>query len=81
MYGKGEGERKTMPISLIATAIGLGMAYAAAPGAVNTEALRRGVRWEARSALLVETGALRRRGWMNRAGSTTWPLLLADMGR
>ena len=32
-----------MPIPLIATAIGLGMAYAAAPGAVNTEALRRGV--------------------------------------
>jgi hypothetical protein len=29
MYGKGEGERKTMPNSLIATAIGLGMAYAA----------------------------------------------------
>ena len=38
-----------MPNSLIATAIGLGMAYAAAPGAVNTEALRREVRCGARS--------------------------------
>jgi threonine/homoserine/homoserine lactone efflux protein len=56
-----------MPIPLIATAIGLGMAYAAAPGAVNTEALRRGVRWGARSALLVETGSL--------IGDSLWAVL------
>ena len=56
-----------MPIPLIATAIGLGIAYAAAPGAVNTEALRRGVRWGARSALLVETGSL--------IGDSLWAVL------
>ncbi len=56
-----------MPNPLIATAIGLGMAYAAAPSAVNTEALRRGVRWGARSALLVETGSL--------LGDSLWALL------
>ncbi len=56
-----------MPNSLIATAIGLGMAYAAAPGAVNTEALRRGVRRGARSALLVETGSL--------IGDSLWAVL------
>jgi len=67
MYGKGEGERKTMPNPLIATAIGLGIAYAAAPGAVNTEALRRGVRRGARSALLVETGSL--------IGDSLWAVL------
>ncbi|MBA2681930.1 MAG: hypothetical protein H0U76_26470 [Ktedonobacteraceae bacterium] len=30
-----------MPLTFIATAVGLGIAYAAAPGAVNTEAIRR----------------------------------------
>ncbi len=43
---------------LLATAIGLGMTYNAAPGAVNTEALRRGLSRGARSALLVQLGAL-----------------------
>ena len=53
--------------TLIATAIGLGIAYAATPGAVNTEAIRRGVTWGARSALLVETGSL--------IGDALWALL------
>jgi threonine/homoserine/homoserine lactone efflux protein len=56
-----------IPISLIVTALGLGMAYAAAPGAVNTEALRRGVTWGARSTLLVETGSL--------IGDSLWAVL------
>lgn len=56
-----------IPLSLIATAIGLGLAYAAAPGAVNTEALRRGVLRSARSTLLVETGSL--------IGDSLWALL------
>ncbi|HZT99970.1 MAG TPA: LysE family transporter, partial [Ktedonobacteraceae bacterium] len=56
-----------IPASLIATAVGLGIAYAAAPGAVNTEALRRGVTWGARSALLVETGSL--------IGDSLWAVL------
>ncbi len=56
-----------IPLSLIATAIGLGFAYAAAPGAVNTEALRRGVSKGARSALLVETGSL--------IGDSLWAVL------
>ncbi|HET8841362.1 MAG TPA: LysE family transporter [Ktedonobacteraceae bacterium] len=56
-----------MQISLIITAIGLGIAYAAAPGAVNTEAIRRGTRSGARSALLVETGSL--------LGDSLWALL------
>lgn len=47
-----------MDWSLIFTGIGLGLAYTAAPGAVNTEAIRRGVTHGARSALLVETGSL-----------------------
>ena len=54
-------------VSLIATAIGLGIAYAATPGAVNTEAIRRGAIWGARSALLVETGSL--------IGDSLWALL------
>lgn len=37
-----------MQFTLILTAIGLGVAYAAAPGAVNTEAIRRGVAYGAR---------------------------------
>ena len=56
-----------IPISLIVTAIGLGLAYAAAPGAVNTEAIRRGVTWGARSTLLVETGSL--------IGDSLWAVL------
>ncbi len=43
---------------LIVTAFGLGVAYNAAPGAVNTEALRRGLARGFRSALLVQLGAL-----------------------
>lgn len=56
-----------IPISLIATAIGLGVAYCATPGAVNTEALRRGVALGARSALLVEIGSL--------IGDSLWAVL------
>lgn len=43
---------------LLLTGGGLGLAYAAAPGAVNTEALRRGVAHGARATLLVESGSL-----------------------
>ncbi len=43
---------------LFLSALGLGVAYNAAPGAVNTEALRRGLARGYRSALLVELGAL-----------------------
>jgi threonine/homoserine/homoserine lactone efflux protein len=53
--------------TLLFTGIGLGLAYAAAPGAVNTEAIRRGVTHGARSALLVETGSL--------IGDLLWALL------
>jgi threonine/homoserine/homoserine lactone efflux protein len=56
-----------MQLAFIATAIGLGIAYAAAPGAVNTEAIRRGVVQGARSTLLVETGSL--------IGDALWALL------
>lgn len=56
-----------MQISLITTAIGLGIAYAAAPGAVNTEAIRRGAAHGARSTFLVETGSL--------IGDSLWALL------
>ncbi len=56
-----------IPITLIATAIGLGIAYAAAPGAVNTEAIRRGIAWGSRSVLLVETGSL--------IGDSLWAIL------
>ena len=45
-------------LAFIFTAVGLGLAYAAAPGAVNTEALRRGAVHGARSTLLVEAGSL-----------------------
>lgn len=45
-------------LRLLVTAIGLGIAYASAPGAVNTEALRRGLERGFRPALLVQTGAL-----------------------
>lgn len=56
-----------MIITLIITAIGLGIAYAAAPGAVNTEAIRRGALHGARSTLFVETGSL--------IGDSLWALL------
>lgn len=54
-------------IAGIATAIGLGVAYAAAPGAVNTEAIRRGIIHGAHSTFLVETGSL--------IGDSLWALL------
>lgn len=56
-----------LSLSTIIMAIGLGIAYAAAPGAVNTEAIRRGVTWGARSTLLVETGSL--------IGDSLWAIL------
>ncbi|MEO6889999.1 MAG: LysE family transporter [Ktedonobacteraceae bacterium] len=56
-----------MPFAFIATAVGLGIAYAAAPGAVNTEAIRRGATHGAHSAFLVETGSL--------IGDSLWALL------
>jgi chemosensory pili system protein ChpE len=54
-------------ILLILTAIGLGIAYAAAPGAVNTEAIRRGIAHGTRATFLVETGSL--------IGDSLWALL------
>lgn len=54
-------------LAFIATAIGLGIAYAAAPGAVNTEAIRRGAIQGARSTFLVETGSL--------IGDSLWAVL------
>ncbi len=45
-------------VPLIASAVGLGAAYAAVPGAVNAEALRRGVAGGFRPALLVQVGSL-----------------------
>ena len=56
-----------MQLTLIITAIGLGIAYAAAPGAVNTEAIRRGAAHGARATLLVETGSL--------IGDSLWAVL------
>jgi threonine/homoserine/homoserine lactone efflux protein len=53
------------PLAL--TGLGLGIVYAAAPGAVNTEAVRRGLAHGARSALLVEIGSL--------LGDTFWATL------
>ena len=44
--------------ALVVSAVGLGLAYAAAPGAVNTEAVRRGLAHGPRSTLLVEAGSL-----------------------
>jgi threonine/homoserine/homoserine lactone efflux protein len=54
-------------IGLFLTALGLGLAYAAAPGAVNTEALRRGIAHGARAAFLIESGSL--------IGDTLWAAL------
>lgn len=45
-------------VGWIASAVGLGLAYAALPGAVNAEALRRGVAGGFRRSLLVHGGAL-----------------------
>ena len=56
-----------MHFAILITAIGLGIAYAAAPGAVNTEAIRRGATHGAHSTLLVETGSL--------LGDTLWAIL------
>jgi threonine/homoserine/homoserine lactone efflux protein len=47
-----------MDTGLIVAAAGLGLAYSAAPGAVNTEAVRRGLSRGYRPALLVQVGAL-----------------------
>lgn len=52
---------------LFVSAIGFGVAYNAAPGAVNTEALRRGLARGYRPALLVQLGAL--------IGDATWAAL------
>lgn len=52
---------------LTVSAIGFGLAYAAAPGAVNTEAVRRGLAHGARSTFLVEAGSL--------LGDTFWAAL------
>jgi threonine/homoserine/homoserine lactone efflux protein len=51
----------------IITALGLGIAYAATPGAVNTEAIRRGILHGGRATLLVETGSL--------IGDSIWAVL------
>ncbi len=52
---------------LTLSAVSLGLAYAAAPGAVNTEAIRRGVAHGARSTFLIEAGSL--------IGDSLWALL------
>ncbi|GCE23908.1 LysE family translocator [Dictyobacter kobayashii] len=54
-------------LGTITTGIGLGIAYAAAPGAVNTEAIRRGIAHGAHTTFLVETGSL--------IGDSLWALL------
>ena len=46
------------PTGLTLAAIGLGVAYCAAPGVVNTESVRRGLSHGFRPALLVQLGAL-----------------------
>lgn len=53
--------------TLIITGLGLGLAYAATPGAVNTEAIRRGILYNGRATLLVETGSL--------IGDSIWAIL------
>lgn len=47
-----------MAIAFLLSAFGLGFAYAAAPGVVNTETLRRGMAHGFRSGFAVELGAL-----------------------
>jgi threonine/homoserine/homoserine lactone efflux protein len=54
-------------LTLLLSAGGLGFAYAAAPGAVNTEAIRRGFIHGAGSTLFVEIGSL--------LGDSLWALL------
>jgi threonine/homoserine/homoserine lactone efflux protein len=61
------GVQTMIPFAFIITAVGLGVAYAAAPGAVNTEAIRRGATHGARSTFLVETGSL--------IGDSLWAIL------
>lgn len=59
--------------TLLLAAIGLGFAYSAAPGAVNAEALRRGLGRGFRPAFLVQVGAL--------LGDLAWAMLaLAGTG-
>lgn len=53
--------------TLTFSAVGLGVAYAAAPGAVNTEAVRRGLAHGSRSTFLVEIGSL--------IGDSLWAVL------
>lgn len=55
------------PTVLAATALGFGVAYAAAPGVVNTEAIRRGAAHGARSAFFVEAGSV--------IGDSLWALV------
>lgn len=57
----------SVSLSIVLSAAGFGLAYNAAPGAVNTEAFRRGLARGARSALLVELGAM--------IGDATWAAL------
>jgi threonine/homoserine/homoserine lactone efflux protein len=45
-------------VPLLVTGLTLGLAYSAVPGAVNTEALRRGLAGGFRPAWLIQTGAL-----------------------
>lgn len=52
---------------LTLSAVSLGVAYAAAPGAVNTEAIRRGLTHGSRSTFLIEAGSL--------IGDSFWALL------
>jgi threonine/homoserine/homoserine lactone efflux protein len=54
-------------MALLAPALGLGLAYAATPGVVNTECVRRGLASGFRPAFLVQVGAL--------AGDALWALL------
>ncbi len=56
-----------MHFAFIFTAIGFGIAYCAAPGAVNTEAIRRGATHGARATLMVEVGSL--------IGDSLWAIL------
>lgn len=54
-------------LALLVTGLALGLAYAAVPGAVNTEALRRGVAGGFVPAWSIQTGAL--------VGDTLWALI------
>lgn len=68
-----------METAFLLSAVGLGLAYAAAPGVVNTETLRRGMAHGFRAGFAVELGAL--------LGDVLWAVLalsgiaaLADRG-